>query len=151
MFENHFYILLNIYSNDNIYIISYTGSPNITTSVDTNIKNRSVKLIGSLYFFDDSPGILDTFWTKYDEKINTQESGEKLSEISNDYPSLTITNVGPDDAGEYHLTAINAVGSSTSEAIVLGILISYLKKKYFSAFSRYLSAKKQTCTCIIEF
>lgn len=150
MFENHFYILLNIYSNDNIYIISYTGSPNITTSVDTNIKNRSVKLIGSLYFFDDSPGILDTFWTKYDEKINTQESGEKLSEISNDYPSLTITNVGPDDAGEYHLTAINAVGSSTSEAIVLGILISYLKKIFFCIFPVSFG-KKKPCTCIIEF
>lgn len=89
------------------------------TSFKTNIKDRSVKLIGNLYVYDDSPGILETFWTKKEKKI----SGGKLSEISNENPSLTIRNVSPDDAGEYRLTATNAVGSSTSDVIVLGILV----------------------------
>lgn len=77
-----------------------------------------------MYFFDDSPEIVETFWTKNSIKINTEESGGKLSEISNkDNLALAIQNVSPGDAGEYKLTAINAVGSSTSDAIVLGILI----------------------------
>lgn len=79
-----------------------------------------------MYFFEDSPGIEETFWTKNNKEINTEESGGKLSEISNnDNLSLAITNVRPDDAGEYKLTAINAVGSSTSDAIVLGILFIF--------------------------
>lgn len=80
-------------------------------------------MIGSMYFYDDSPGILETFWTKNEKKIDPEKSGGKLSEISNDTPSLTIRNVSPDDAGEYRLTATNAVGSSTSDVIVLGILV----------------------------
>lgn len=95
------------------------------TNLETNIENRSVKLIGRMYFYDDSPDILETltFWTKNEKKINPEKSVGKLSEISNENPSLTIRNVSPDDAGEYRLTATNAVGSSTSEVIVLGNLV----------------------------
>lgn len=93
------------------------------TSFKTNIKDRSVKLIGNLYVYDDSPGILETFWTKNEKKKNPEESGGKLFKISDANSSLTIRNVSPDDAGEYRLTATNAVGSSTSDVIVLGILI----------------------------
>lgn len=117
---------MHIYTKNNIYQILYIGPPNITTSVVTNIKNRSVKLMGEVYFFDNSPGILKTFWTKNDEKINTEKGGGKLSEMITDNPSLTITNVGADDAGEYKVTAVNAVGSTTSEVIVLGILVIYM-------------------------
>lgn len=85
---------------------------------------KSVKLIGNIYFYDDSPGILDTYWTKNDEKINLKGSSEKLSEMSSDIPSLTIKNVSPGDAGKYQLTATNAVGSSTSDVIVLGTVLS---------------------------
>lgn len=98
------------------------GPPNITTSLETNIKNRSVKLIGNVFIYDDSPGILDTFWTRNDKKIKSEESGGKLFEVYIDSPTLTIKNVSSDDAGEYQLTATNAVGSSTSDVIVLGIL-----------------------------
>lgn len=93
------------------------------TSFETNIKDRLVKLIGNIYVYDDSPGILETYWTKNEKKINPEKSGGKLSEICNENPSLTIRNVSPDDAGDYRLTATNAVGSSTSDAIVLGILV----------------------------
>lgn len=101
--------------------LTHIGPPNITTSFVTDIKNRSVKLMGEVYFYDYSPGILKTFWTKNGEKIDIEESNGKLSETRTDNPSLTITNVGPDDAGEYKVTAINAVGTTTSEVIVLGI------------------------------
>lgn len=114
-----------------VYQIPYTGPPNITTSFVTDIKNRSVKLIGNLYVYDDSPGILQTFWTKNNKRINTRESKGKLSETRTDNPSLTITNVGPDDAAEYKLIAINAVGSTTSDAIVLGSLIFHFVKYYY--------------------
>lgn len=63
----------------------------------------------------------NSFWTRNDKEIDFEKSGGRLSETRTENPSLTITNVGPDDAGEYRLTAINAVGSCTSEAIVLGI------------------------------
>lgn len=108
-----------------IHHFIYVDPPNIMTSFNTNIKDRSVKLIGNLYVYDDSPGILETFWTKNEKKINPEKSGGKLSEISNEIPSLTISSVSPDDAGEYRLTATNAVGSSTSDVIVLGILVVY--------------------------
>lgn len=93
----------------------FVGPPIITTSLETKIKNRSVKLTGNVVIYDDSPGFLECFWTKNDEKIHVDTT-------RTENPSLTITNVGPDDAGEYRLTAINAAGSSTSGVIALGIL-----------------------------
>lgn len=105
----------------NSVYLNVTGSrPNITTNLETNIKSRSVKLIGNIYFYDDSPGIIETYWKKNDEKINLEESSGKLLKMSSDISSLTIRNVNPGDAGKYQLTAINAVGSSTSDVIVLG-------------------------------
>lgn len=116
------------------YIINFLilGRPNITTNLETNIKSRSVELIGNIYFYDDSPGIIETYWKKNDEKINLEESSGKLLKMSSDISSLTIRNVNPGDAGKYQLTAINAVGSSTSDVIVLGTVlfdIFYLSKK----------------------
>lgn len=106
----------------------YVGPPNITTSLETNIKSRSVKLTGNVVIYDNSPGILECFWTKNNEKIHvdttrTENSG-KLLEVNFDNPSMTIKNVSPDDAGEYRLTAINAVGASTSDVIALGIFFN---------------------------
>lgn len=103
----------------------FIDPPNIITTFESNIKNQSVILIGNVYFLDNSPDVLETFWTKNNERLNTEESGGKLSEMRIDNPSLTIRNVSPDDAGEYRLTAINAIGSTTSDVIVLGILVIY--------------------------
>lgn len=74
-----------------------------------------------MIIYDDSLGVKNHFWTRNQKTIDFEECNGRLSETRTDNPSLTITNVGPDDAGEYRLTAINDVGSCTSEAIVLGI------------------------------
>lgn len=123
----------------------FLGPPNITTSFESNIKNRSVTLIGNLYFLDNSPEVHETFWTKNDERINTKGSGGKVLEMSIKYPALIIRNVSTDDAGEYRLTAINAIGSSTSDVIVLGILVIYF------AFNLICSASVVTCDGAAHF
>lgn len=85
------------------------GRPNITTSEHTNIKERSIKLVGNVFVYDDSPDIIEVFWTKNEKKIERAHN-----------PTLTIRDVSDKDAGRYQLTATNAVGSTTSDAIVLG-------------------------------
>lgn len=98
------------------------GPPNITTSQETDIQNRYVKLIGNVFLYDGSPGILEVFWTKNSMRIDTQRSGGKYLEVKIENPSLIIRNVNSYDAGHYQLTATNAVGSTSSAIIVLGIV-----------------------------
>lgn len=107
--------------NEKIIIHLCLGVPNVETISRTDVKNKSLKLIGSVITYDDSPEMQEFFWSKKKEGKDFEVIDTNLSEMMTDYPSLTITNVGPDDAGEYLLTAINAVGSSTSDAIILGI------------------------------
>lgn len=70
---------------------------------------------------DGSPNILEVFWTKNGERIDSQMSGGRLSNVSIEDPSLTIKDVCPKDVGKYQLTAVNAVGKNISEIIDLGI------------------------------
>lgn len=107
------------------HLFTYEGPPNITTSFETNIKDRSVKLIGNVFIYDGSPEILDTFWEKKSKEIKMEENSWKLLEGNN--PTRIINNVIPDDAGEYQLTATNAVGTSTSDVIVIGISVIIIK------------------------
>lgn len=80
-----------------------------------------------MFVNDQFPKIHTVFWAKNGEKIATSEGGGKYSEVSVDHPSLTIINVNFHDIGSYQLTAINAVGSTVSDAIVLGsILIIFI-------------------------
>lgn len=104
-----------------IIIYLFLGLPNMKINFETDVKNRSLNLIGNVIIYDDSPELQYFFWSKNNKEIDFEESGGKLSEMRTGNPSLTIKNVDPDDAGEYHLTAINAVGLNTSETIVLGI------------------------------
>lgn len=78
-------------------------------------------MIGNATLYDDSPAILEVFWTKNGEKIDTRGSGGRLSEVTIDDPSLIIRDVNVDVAGTYQFTAVNAVGSTNSDVIVLGI------------------------------
>lgn len=101
--------------------------PNITPiSVETTTKNNSVTLVGNVFVYDGSPDILEVFWTKNGEKIHTEVSGGRLSTVTVDNPKLTIRDVSHIDAGEYKLTARNAVGETSSDIIVLGILVFVL-------------------------
>lgn len=70
--------------------------------------------------------VQDVFWTKNEEKIDVLSHEKKYSEVSVEDPSLTIFDVNPNDAGSYQLTAINAVGSTQSDAIILGINIIFI-------------------------
>lgn len=114
--------------NNAILLFILIGRPNITTSEETVIRTKSVKLVGDVFVYDGSPDITEVFWTKNGEKIDTQGSGKRLSTVTVDDPSLTIRDVSHIDAGEYKLTARNAVGTTSSDIIVLGILNVYFKQ-----------------------
>lgn len=75
-----------------------------------------------MFLSDDSPDIKNIFWSKNGEKLDIQGSGGKLSGVTIDDPSLTITNVSQEDAGKYQLTAINAIGQNNSVVISIGML-----------------------------
>lgn len=74
-----------------------------------------------MFLYEGSPDILEVFWTRNSKRIDTQGSGGKFLEVTIENPSLTIRNVNSYDAGHYQLTATNAVGSTSSNIIVLGI------------------------------
>lgn len=96
--------------------------PNIICSHETCFESRSVKLIANVYFYETQcHAIQKVVWAVNDEEIDQQGPGEKFSKVSVDSPCLTIHNVNCCDAGSYKLTATNAVGSTTSDAIVLNI------------------------------
>lgn len=78
------------------------------------------------------PAIKIIYWTKDGNKLETEEGGEKYSEVNTRNPSLTIHNVNHHDAGTYRLIATNAVGSTSSD-IVLGNTIRV--KEIFFLFS----------------
>lgn len=81
---------------------------------------HSVKLKFEIFLYYESPAVTDVYWTKNGNKISISTSSEKYSGVDINDPSLTIKNVNCNDAGEYQLTAINAVGKTKSELIVLG-------------------------------
>lgn len=110
-----------------IFLDIITGPPNVTTSHKTCIENHSVTLIGMVFLYEERPEIQSVFWSKNGEKLNSQGMRGKYSEVSIDNPSLTIFDINQHDAGSYQLTATNAVGSTQSDIIVLGIFNTVFK------------------------
>lgn len=102
--------------------ICVLGVPNVMISHSTCIQAKTVKLIGNVFLYDDSPAIQNVFWTKNGEKIDTYRSGGRYLGMTIEDPSLIINSVNHHDAGEYQLIAINQVGSTQSDIIVLGII-----------------------------
>lgn len=98
-----------------------TGPPNVKICHETSFKNRSVTLIGMVFLPEQRPKIETLFWSKNGHKLNYHGMRGKYSECSINNPSLTIFDVNQHDAGSYQLTATNVLGSTQSDAIVLGI------------------------------
>lgn len=71
-------------------------------------------MVGNVFVYEDSPDIIDVFWTKNEEKVESEER----TRINK--PTLTLKKISSEDAGQYQLTATNAIGSTTSNVIVLG-------------------------------
>lgn len=106
---------------DNVYI-NVTGSvPNVKTNKRTRRNKNSVELTAETFLFPGSPDISDVFWTKNEKIIATQSSDGRLTFGDKDNPSLIIRDVNRDDFGVYELTVINAIGSTTSDAVILGV------------------------------
>lgn len=87
---------------------------------------RCVKLISEIFLYDKHE-LENVFWTKNGEIIDTfaETNNCKYSKVSIDNPSLTIYNVSNNDAGSYQFTALNAVGSTKSDIIRLGMCSMY--------------------------
>lgn len=71
--------------------------------------------------YEHFPRVKNVYWTKNGNRLVTQEGGGRYSDVSVKKPSLTISDVNEYDAGSYQLTAINDVGSTASDFIILGI------------------------------
>lgn len=100
---------------------SILGPPNITISHQTCVSDKSVKLIGNVFLYGNLPAVQTVFWTKNGRKLETEGNGDKFSNVSVDNPSLTIFEVNKYDAVYYQLTATNAIGSTKSDFLTLGI------------------------------
>lgn len=105
----------------NTLFLQVTGSkPNIS-EVTCSLHGNKVKLKCDVFLYDESPALGDVYWTKNGVKIVIEKTNGKYSGVDINDPSLTINNVNRNDAGNYHLTAINAVGETKSDVIVLGV------------------------------
>lgn len=89
-----------------------------------------MKLTGNAFLYEELPVIHTVFWSKDGRRLDTDGSRGKYSDISTDDPSLTIFNVNKHDAGSYRLTATNAVGSTNSTDIVLGMTYIFLSDTF---------------------
>lgn len=104
---------------------SVLGKPNIS-EVTCSLHGNKVKLKCDVFLYDESPSLGDVYWTKNGVKIEIEKTNGKYSGVDINDPSLTINNVNRNDAGNYHLTAINAVGETKSDVIVLGNRIHFV-------------------------
>lgn len=98
---------------------SVLDRPNMSEGTCT-LLDHSVKLRCDVFLYDQSPALIDVYWTKNGVKIDIANSNGKYSGVDMNDPSLTINNANRKDAGDYQLTAVNAVGETKSTLIVLG-------------------------------
>lgn len=123
------------------------GLPNITISHKTCVSNRSITLSGDVFLYESFPAVQNVFWTKDGKKLDTEEIGGKYTEVRADDLSLTILEVNKHDDGSYQLTATNAVGSTSSDIIILGIkfvdrIQGFYTNRKISLFSNFLINKR---------
>lgn len=103
---------------------SVSDRPNISEGTCT-LQGHAVKLRCDVFLYDESPTLTDVYWTKDDIKLNIGGSGGKYLKVDVNNQSLIINNVSYNDAGDYKLIAINAVGETMSKGIVLGNILRF--------------------------
>lgn len=103
---------------------SVLDRPNMFEGTCT-LQGHSVKLRCDVFLYDDSPALTDVYWTKGGIKLDIAPNEGKYVGVNLTDPSLTINNVNYNDAGDYQLIAVNAVGETRSEVIVLGNMIHF--------------------------
>lgn len=103
---------------------SVSDRPNISEGTCT-LQGHAVKLRCDVFLYDESPTLTDVYWTKDGIKLNIGGSGGKFLGVDVNNQSLIINNVNYNDAGDYKLIAINAVGETRSKGIVLGNILRF--------------------------
>lgn len=111
----------------------FLGKPNMP-EVTCTFQSHSLKLKCQVFLYDESPALNDVYWTKNGMKIDIEKTNGKYSEMDINDPSLTINRVNHNDAGDYQLTAVNAVGEKESEVIVLGNIIHFFFKYLYMCY-----------------
>lgn len=115
----------------NSVFLQVTGNKPYISEGMCTLQGRSVKLKFDVILYDESPSLNDVYWTKNvvieGKDVDKRISSTKCEMDTNDL-SLTITEVDKYDAGSYRLTAVNPVGESISESIVLGDPDVFLEK-----------------------
>lgn len=114
-------------TSNNMFLQVTGDRPNMSEGTCT-LQGHSVKLRCDIFLYDDSPALTDVYWTKDDIKLITATSVGKYVGVNITDPSLTINNVNHNDAGDYQLIALNAVGETRSKVIVLGVPEVLLEK-----------------------
>lgn len=84
------------------------------------LHGNSVKLKCDVFVYEESPALDNVYWTKDGKHIVIATNNGKYTGADKNDPSLTINSVNHNDAGDYQLIAVNAVGENRSKVIVLG-------------------------------
>lgn len=103
----------------NIFLQVIGNRPFITSGRSCLI-GGSINLSFNINVCEESPPVESVKWTKDGKELNIEKSAGKYSGGNIDDPSLTIDSVNKYDAGIYRLKAINPVGVTTSDEIILG-------------------------------
>lgn len=103
---------------------SVSDRPNISEGTCT-LQGDAVKLRCDVFLYDESPTLTDVYWTKDGIKLNIGGRGEKYLGGDVNNQSLIINNVNYNDDGDYKLIAINPVGETRSNGIVLGNILRF--------------------------
>lgn len=112
----------------NTVFLQVTGDrPNMSEGTCT-LQGHAVKLRCDVFLYDESPALTDVYWTRGGIKLDIATQGGKYLGVNLTDPSLTINNVNYNDAGNYQLVALNAVGETRSEVIILGVPEVLLEK-----------------------
>lgn len=100
-----------------------TGVPNVTIpNLNYSIGSGSHFLLECI--IDSTPNHTDVYWQKLSNGTvtNISSSSPGFTCATDTFPSLNITQVSTDDAGQYTCFAVNIVGTGSSQQTTLTVL-----------------------------